>query len=78
MLSANWKRLPTPVADMTVTVGNGTPKVIVTDEGAIPDDLCKVTRLPVKTLIKEALCEGREIPGAMLGNVEPRLNVSRR
>src|SRR6185437_3589858 len=44
MLEAGFKKLAAP--DMTVSVGSGKPKVTITDEALIPDELCRVTRAP--------------------------------
>jgi hypothetical protein len=42
--------------------------VQITDEDAIPDAYCRIKREPSKTLIKEALLDGEEVPGAVLDN----------
>lgn len=78
MVEASWKRLPQQPPDLTVTVGNGTPKLLITDEAALPFDLLEVVSRPNRAAIKEALKAGREINGAVLGNPEPHLIVSRR
>lgn len=78
MLSVGWKKLPMPVPDFTVSVGAGSPKLIVTDESALPFDLLEVVSKPNRAAIKEALKAGREVAGAGLGNAEPHLIVSRR
>jgi hypothetical protein len=51
-----------------IIVVNSPDKVIVTDENAIPDAFCKITREPNKTAIKNALKSGTYIPGATLSN----------
>lgn len=51
-----------------ISVVNTPEKVIVTDESAIPDAFCKITREPNKTAIKNALKSGTYIPGAALSN----------
>jgi type I site-specific restriction endonuclease len=76
MQEAGLKKLA--AADMTVSVGTGKAKVIITDDQAVPDDLCRVTRTPSKTDIAKALSEGREVPGIILGNPEPFLSVHRK
>jgi len=78
MLNVGWKRLPAAAPDLTVTVGNGRPKVIVTDEAALPCDLVEIVAKPNKKAIAAALAAGRGVPGAVLGNAEPHLIVSRR
>ena len=76
MEAVGLKKLAAP--DMTVSVGTTRPKVLITDETAIPDDLCKLTRTPIKTDIAKAMAEGREVPGVTLGNPETHLTVHRR
>lgn len=78
MLAVRWKRLPVPPPDLTVTVGDGTPKLLITDESALPFDLVEIATKPNRAAIKEALKAGREVAGAMFGNAEPHLIVSRR
>lgn len=78
MLSVGWRKLPAPVPDFTVTVGNGTPKLVITDEAAIPFDLLEVVSKPNRAAIKDALKSGREVNGAAFGNAEQHLIVSRR
>ena len=76
MLDAGFKKLAAP--DMTVSVGSGKPRVTITDEALVPEDLCRVTRAPSKTDIAKALAEGREVPGVTLGNPEPFIVVHRK
>jgi Siphovirus Gp157 len=78
MLEVGWKRLPANPPDMTVSVGNSKPKVLITDENALPMDLCIAEWRPDKKAIGEALSGGRDVPGATLGNAEPCLRISRR
>ncbi len=66
------KRLDAP--DFTATVGNSRPKVIITDEGALPDDVCVMKREPSKTAIAAWLAE-KPCPGAEFGNPSPSLTV---
>lgn len=60
--------------DMTVSVGRAKPRVVITDEAALPDNLCQITRTPDKTAIAAALATG-DVPGAMLGNPAVFLSV---
>jgi hypothetical protein len=76
MEEVGLRKLAAP--DMTVSVGTTKPKVLITDETLIPDDLCKTTRTPSKTDIAKAMMEGREVPGVTLGNPETHLTVHRR
>lgn len=73
MQSAELKRLPLPIA--TLTVGQGQQKVIVSDESAIPDRFMKVEKTPRKTEIKAAISSGESVPGATLSNAEPVLTI---
>jgi hypothetical protein len=63
--------------DMNVSVGRGKPRVIITDAGIIPFLLCRITREPSKTLIAAALQNGKDVPGATLGNPQPFLTIHR-
>lgn len=63
--------------DMSVSVGPGKAKVIVTDAEAVPDALCRISREPNKTEIAKALAAGQDVPGVVLGNANPFLSVRR-
>lgn len=56
------------LGEAKISVVNTPEKVIITDESAIPDAFCKITREPNKTAIKNALKSGTYIPGATLSN----------
>jgi len=71
--AASLTKKELPIA--TLSIRNGQPKVIITDESAVPDAYCKVTRTPDKTRIKEAIAAGEAVPGAVLSNGEPTLTV---
>lgn len=64
-------------ADMSVSIGRGKPKVIVTDPDAVPDELCRIAREPNKAEIAKAIAAGQDVPGAVLGNANPFLSVHR-
>ena len=66
MERAGLKSIALPEAKISVV--NTPEKVIVTDESAIPDAFCKITREPNKAAIKNALKSGTYIPGATLSN----------
>lgn len=72
MEMVNLKKIELPEA--TISIRAGTPKVIITDENALPDSLCRIKREPDKTKIKEAL-EFGEVTGATLSNAEPTLSI---
>jgi hypothetical protein len=56
------------IPSATISLKHAPKKLIVTDEDALPDDLCRITRKPDARLIKEALEAGLPIPGAQLSN----------
>jgi hypothetical protein len=65
---AHLKKLEMPEA--TVSVRAGVPKVLVTDEAALPDEYCRIKREPDRAKIKQALSEFKPVPGATLSNAE--------
>lgn len=75
MQAAELPRIVAP--DMTVSIGKGRPKVIVTDAELIPERFRRVKTEPNLTLIYAAASEGREVPGATLSNPIPTLMVRR-
>lgn len=74
MMALGMNRFPS--AEFNLSVSSGRPRVVITDEAALPDDLVtvKVIRTPDKTAIKSALEIG-EVPGAILSNAVPVLTV---
>ena len=77
MAGADLQRLSFP--DLTVSLRPGTPKLVVTEEGEIPEPFWKAQppKLDRQGLIR-ALKEGEIIPGAALGNAQPCLAVRTR
>jgi len=73
MLAADVQKIELPEA--TLSVRNGTPKVIITDLAIIPDILCKIERAPDKVRIKDMLKAGQVVRGAELSNAEPVLSI---
>jgi hypothetical protein len=72
--SANLKKIELPL--VTLSQRNPPPQVIgEVDADALPDDLVRIIREPNKTAIREALLEGREVPGLVLSNSPPALTV---
>lgn len=67
------KSLALPEAKISVCKSQ--EKVIVTDEAAIPDAYCKITREPNRTAIKNAIKSGTYIPGATLSNGGTSISV---
>lgn len=71
---ADVKKIELPYA--TLSIRENAPKVIITDENALPDRLCRIKREPNKKLIREHLESGAvALVGAMLSNAEPSLTV---
>lgn len=58
------KKIERPRA--TVSRRAGLPSVQITDEAAIPSQLCKTTVAPDKTAIKAQLMAGETVPGAQI------------
>jgi hypothetical protein len=73
MQAANIKKAELPEA--TLSIRNGTPKVIISDETAIPDGYYRLKREPDKTSIKAALASGLDVPGAVMSNAEPTISI---
>lgn len=65
------------LATATLSVAAGRPKVIVTDEAAIPDDFfrTRIIHEPDLNRIGDSLKAGEEVPGAILSNTSPTLRV---
>jgi hypothetical protein len=73
MLEAGVTRVE--VAPITFSISNRPPKVIITDEAALPEDCIRIKREPDKALIRDRLRNGTPVPGATLSNQEPSLSV---
>lgn len=73
MQTAEIRKAELPCA--TLSLRNGTQKVVITDETSLPADCLKTTVVPDRTTIKELLKDGREIPGAFLSNGEETLSI---
>ena len=59
----------------TVSIRAGTPSVVITDEGALPDQYLRVTVAPDKAAIMADLKQGVVIEGATLSNSLPSLTI---
>lgn len=59
----------------SLSIRTGQPKVVITDEAALPADCVRIKRDPDKAAIKRFIEEGSIIPGAVLSNAEPVLTV---
>ena len=73
MSAADLRKIELPEA--TLSIRNGTQKVIITDVLAIPDELFVIRQEPNKMKIRVLLGEGKTVPGAELSNAEPVLNI---
>lgn len=73
METAELKKLE--LAEGTLSIRNGTPRVIITDEALIPDVLCRIKREPDKKRIGEMLKDGQEVRGAEMSDAEPTLSI---
>lgn len=62
------------MADFTASLRAVPPKVEVTDEAALPDSLCKFTRSPDRTALKEALAKS-PVAGARMSNGGETLTI---
>ena len=61
--------------DITITRKPTPAGVVVFADELLPDEFCRVKREPDKVAIKAALKDGREVPGAQLGNAGETLSV---
>lgn len=74
MQHAEIKKRELPEA--TLSIRAGVQQVIgEADPAALPDDLCKISREPDRTKIKEALQAGQHLEGLALSNAPPSLTV---
>jgi len=73
MQQANVKKVE--LAAATLSVRAGQPKVIITDEAALPENCIRVRKEPDKIAIKERLARGEPVPGAEMSNAEPVLSM---
>lgn len=73
---AKLDKLTLPEA--TLSVRQVPPKCLVTDEAAVPDELCRFRRSPDMALIKAEMESGRVVSGVTLDNGGTTLTVRRR
>jgi hypothetical protein len=73
---ASLDKLQLPEA--TLSVRKVPPKAIVTDEAAVPDEFCKVTREPDLTAIKAGVEAGAVIDGVSFDNGGTSLTIRRK
>jgi len=73
MQTAAVRKVELPQATLSIRAGQ--PRVIITDEAALPENCIRIKREPDKVLIKELISQGVPISGAELSNAEPVLAV---
>jgi hypothetical protein len=74
MQSAEVAKVELPEA--TLSLRAGTQQLIGNaDPNALPDGLCKISRTPDRTAIKDALKAGQTVPGFELSNSPPSLSI---
>jgi len=73
MQQANVRKIELPIATLSIRAGQ--PRVIITDEAALPEHCIRVKREPDRVLIKDLIGQGVPISGAELSNAEPTLAV---
>lgn len=73
MATAELKKVELPEA--TLSVRNGTPRVVISNQHEIPSEFFRVIREPDKSKIKAAIIAGEYVPGTALTNAEPCLSV---
>ena len=73
MQTADLPKAELPEA--TLSIRRGAPKVLITDETALPAECLRTTVTPDKAAIKELLASGREISGAVMSNGEATLSI---
>jgi Siphovirus Gp157 len=69
-------KFPTPQFSLTVSAGK--PKVLITEETLIPDDLMIWTKTPSKSAVKQALETYGDVPGAVMSQAPPTLTIRTR
>jgi hypothetical protein len=76
LMDSGLKKMVAP--DFSLSVGQTKPKIIITDDRAVPDRLCKIERTPSKTMIADEFAAGRDVPGAAPSNSTPFLTIHTR
>lgn len=61
--------------DLTASIAEGRPAVVVTDEAAIPSEYTRTVTTADKTALLHALRSGAEVPGATLSNGIPSIQI---
>jgi Siphovirus Gp157 len=74
MDQAGLRKVVLPTATLSIVAGR--PKVIVTDEAALPPGCVRILTEPNREAIKKRIAAGETVPGAEMSNAEPYLKVS--
>lgn len=61
--------------DLTVSIGKGRTKVIISDIEKIPQHLCTFIAKPDTKAIREEIESGTDVPGASISNQQPVLSI---
>jgi len=61
----------------TLSIRTGQPKVIITDETALPSDCIRIKREPNRDAIRKHFACGDLVPGAEMSNAEPHLTITK-
>ena len=61
--------------EATISIRNGTPKVMITDEKALPEQYLVPSVSPNRAAIGAALKSGEQVPGAVLSNATPTISI---
>ncbi len=71
------KQRKVELPEATLSIRAGTPKVVITDEALIPDELCRLKREPDRVKLKELLTQSGPLlnGAAFLSNAEPSLSI---
>ena len=73
MEAADLKKVELP--EVTLSIRQGVPKVIITTEELLPLEMWRFTKSPDKTKIKETIQGGTPVAGAEMSNAEPTLSI---
>ncbi len=73
MDAMGWKKREW--AEATISVRSGQPNVIITDENLLPQEFTRTKIEPDKESIRTALKTGETVPGAVLSNNLPSLQI---
>jgi hypothetical protein len=74
LFAADIRKIELP--ECTLSIRNNPQQVLgEADVDELPEDLIRIKREPDRQKIREALLQGRHVPGCILNNAPPSLNV---